>query len=117
MSEEIPPINLEIFNELSEILEDELDELINDFFNATPTQLEFLLKAIEDRDFKKIFAISHSQAGVSGNLGLDKLSKTYENMVTQAKEENIESCQQLSKLLLDYFDECKILLTDKLKNK
>lgn len=107
---------METFDDLSSILEDDFYGLLEDFINETPSQLALLNAAVEQSDFKSIFAVSHSQSGASGNLGLDKFHKLCEHIGTEAKNRNIENCQQLSRLIDDCFAESKLLLTEKIKN-
>lgn len=113
---DIPTINLEAFNDLAEILEEDFYELLEDFIVQVPSQLKQLEAAIGQSDYKKIFEISHSQSGSSGNLGLSRLHTTCEEICLQAKNENIDECGKLYNLLSENFETCKILLAEKIKN-
>lgn len=111
-----PTINIETFDELLSILEDDFYDLLKDFINDTPAQLSQLDSAIKLTDFKKIFAISHAQCGATGNIGLEKFHVICRNLCTQAKEENIQECIILTNALFDNFEECKKQLTEKINN-
>lgn len=111
-----PTINMEAFDELLSILEDDFYDLLEDFINDTPTQLSQLDSAIKQTDFKKIFAISHAQSGVTGNIGLEKFHVICHNLCIQAKEKNIQECIILTNALFDNFEECKKQLTEKINN-
>jgi len=115
-NDDIPTINMEVFNGLLSILEDNFFELLEDFINDTPAQLALLNSAIEQTDFKKIFLISHAQTGAAGNIGLSKFFHLCKELCRQAKEENINECSQLSNALHKNYEECKLLLTEKINN-
>lgn len=110
-------INIETFEDLASVLEDDFYELLEDFISDTPTQLELLHTAIEDSNFTKIFEISHAQSGASGNLGLERFHTLCELASAEAKNENIESCRELSQLLQENYNESKKLLTEKLNTR
>ena len=113
---DIPTINLEIFDDLASFLEEDFYELLEDFIKDVPPQLKLLEAAIDQSDYLKIFDISHSQSGSSGNLGLARFNNICKDISLHAKNENIGECRELYKLLNKNFSECKILLTEKLQN-
>lgn len=113
---DIPIIDLEAFNDLADILKEDFYDLLEDFIGEVPSKLKLLEAAIDQSDYKKIFEISHSQSGASGNLGLSGLNATCEEICLQAKNENIDECRKLYNLLNEIFTECKILLTEKIQN-
>lgn len=116
-SNHIPTIDIEVFNDLLSILEDGFYELLEDFINDTPTQLECLDSAIKLNDFKQIFNIGHSQGGATGNIGLAKYADLNHRLCVQAKEGDIQECRALTNALNANYEECKRLLTEKLNNR
>ena len=111
-----PTIDMDVFNDMASILNEDFYSLLEDFINYTPAQLTQLNSAVEQADFKKIFAFGHAQIGAAGNLGLSKFFHLCEEICRQAKEENIQECSQLSKEINQNFDECEIILRDKINN-
>ena len=110
----MPTIDMDVFNDLLSILEDDFYELLEEFIRDTPAQLTLLNSAIEQADFKEIFAIGHAQTGAAGNIGLSKFFHLCKDLCQQAKDKNINECSQLSNKLQKNYDECKILLTEKI---
>lgn len=113
---DIPTINMEVFDDLLSILEDDFYDLLKNFINDTPAQLTLLDSAIDQADFKHIFSIGHAQTGATGNIGLSKFFHLCKELCLQAKEENIKECSELSVALHQNYEECKALLTEKINN-
>lgn len=90
-------MDLEVFNDLQSIMEDELHELLNQFIQDTPPVLSNLNQAIVSSNFERIFALSHSIVGSTGNLGISQLSSLLQQISLAAKSENIDDCIQLGK--------------------
>ena len=111
MSEDIPTINLEVYNDLLEILGEDFHELIETFLLNTPPHLTALSTSVNESNFKEIFHTAHFLIGSSGNLGLEKFSNTCNNLC------NIDSCIELEKSLHEVFTESKTLIIKKLNNK
>lgn len=116
LSDDIPTINMEVYNDLLEILGEDLHELADDFLLDTPPQLTLLSSSVNESNFDEIFKIAHFLIGSSGNLGLENFCDICDKLCLQAKEKNIESCIMLEKSLVKNFSEAKALLTEKLNN-
>lgn len=112
----MPTIDMDVFNDLLSILEGDFYELLEEFISNTPAQLTLLNTAVEQADFKKIFAIGHAQTGAAGNIGLSKFFHLCKDLCQQAKEKNLNECSLLSNELHKNYDECKILLNNKINN-
>ncbi len=59
--------------ELRGLLEDELNELLADYLEHTPLQLNKLNDAIKDGDIDVVASICHTLKGSSGNLGVQAI--------------------------------------------
>lgn len=112
---EQPVLDIEIFNDLLSILEDDFYKLLNEFIEGTPNILNNLSKAISEHNFDKVFALSHSIKGSSGNLGMNKLSALLGHIENCAKANCSDHCMQLDKEIKMAFDEVKAELIQKMK--
>ena len=111
MTNNFPTMDKDIFKDLTEILGDEIYDLLNEFLQDTPPQFALLSEAINASAFKDIFTLAHSQTSASGNLGLTKFQYLSQSICIKAKDENIQACTELYNALLENFKECEILLT------
>ena len=110
-------IDLEIFDDLRSILEDDFDDLLREFILDTPPILSDLSHAISSENFEKVFSIAHSQVGSTGNLGFSHLSSLLSQTQSMAKSEDIEQCKQFGKEIEIAFEEAKEVLLKKLNEK
>lgn len=107
-------LDLEIFDDLQSVLEDDFHELLRKFIRDTPPILNDLSHAISTENFEHIFSIAHAQRGSTGNLGISHLSSLLNQIQQMAKSENIEQCKQLGKEIETAFEEAKEVLLKKM---
>lgn len=110
-----PIIDLEMFNDLHSIMEDGFHDLLSQFIEETPLVLMNLNLAISSSDFERIFTLSHSIVGSTGNLGISQLSFLLQQISQAAKSENIELCTELGKKIDVTYNETKEILLETLK--
>jgi CheY-like chemotaxis protein len=90
--------------------EDFLQELIDIYIEDFIKKYAKLKQAIEQSDFIAIKEIGHSLRGSSGNLSLNGLYRTFENMEISGREENIEQAKLLFIQLNREFEKFKNFL-------
>lgn len=107
-------LNLDTFDDLHSILEDEFHDILSQFIHDTPLALNKLYRAISESDFKTIFAISHSLHGSTGNLGISHLSDLLMQLEHTSKSENIDQCIQFGKDIEIAFEKSKEVILNKM---
>jgi len=96
-------IDLEIYNSLGEIMEDELPSLVMDFISDADEKIELLKKHVKLNDAENIFSVSHSLKSSSANLGAVKMSKICETIETDSRNGNTERAPELIDNLTEVF--------------
>ena len=115
LQEQTKVMDLEVYEDLHAVMEDGFHEILMEFIHDTPSILNNLSQAISYSDFEKIFLISHSLYGTSGNLGIIHLSILLKNIQQMAKSENIEDCIQAGNKIEAAFKEAKEELLKRIK--
>lgn len=112
MSDHNTSIDDDKINELREILdEDELQELIADFFDICSTDMENLNAAVNGNSVDNIYRISHGLKSSSGNLGFSKMSCLCRDLELQARNDEIVDADVQVQSILDEFNHLKNILT------
>lgn len=70
---------------LREVLEDDLDELLENFVQYTPPIIEDLIVAAQSCDTEQLASIAHTLKGSSGNLAIHGFSRLCMNIETMAR--------------------------------
>lgn len=75
----------EALSSLREILEDDLDELLEDFVELIPPMIDDLISAAQACDTEQLASISHTLKGSSGNLAIHGFARLCMDIETLAK--------------------------------
>lgn len=110
MTDAHPIVDFDTFNDLQSIMEDQLHDLLSQFIKDTPPVLININQAISTANFERIFTLSHSIVGSTGNLGISQLCILLQQITQAAKSENIEHCIQLGKKIDIAYLETKAVL-------
>jgi two-component system, sensor histidine kinase and response regulator len=71
------PINVQKYNELKELMEDDFNEIISQYISSAHSMLETLKKAIAQKDFAEITSSAHALKSPSAQIGAEKLAEIY----------------------------------------
>lgn len=85
MSDNDTTLDLNTLNELREMLEEGLDELLAEYLDDTPNQIEQLRSAVNAGDIAAIASVGHALKGSSGNLGVNALYLLCQTLEQEAK--------------------------------
>ena len=107
MDNEIPVINLEVYNELGKYVEkQDMEELYEEFEKETSGFFEELKFLVPANNHEKILSILHTLKGTSGSLGVVDLadkSKKLEDDLRRGLFENLpEAVRQLEKSFIKF---------------
>ena len=87
-----PVIDLDVFNEISELMGDSLDEFIETYLENSPKLLNEISTALITADLDTIFLNAHQLKGGSGSIGamqVFEIAKQLENDARQGKADNL----------------------------
>ncbi|MCQ2754999.1 MAG: Hpt domain-containing protein, partial [bacterium] len=71
-----------------------IDQLLEEFFEQTKTDLDKLGVAIEKSDFEQVDQIAHSIKGASANLCLDKISELAKELEFMGKNKDLTNAKE-----------------------
>ena len=92
-------IDLDVYNTLGEVLEDELASLVEEFIQDSSDKIEELKEHAKNNDAEKIFSTAHSLKSSSANLGALKMSEICKSLEMEARNGNTEGAvEQVSSL-------------------
>jgi len=81
-------IDHDIFSEMREMLEDEFDELLEEFKEDTQATLVQLNDAVKKGELERISGLCHTLASSSGHLGFLQLSQIAREIELMAREQH-----------------------------
>ncbi|MDH5191035.1 MAG: Hpt domain-containing protein [Gammaproteobacteria bacterium] len=96
-------IDLEIYNSLGEVMEDELPSLVMDFISDADGKIKLLKQHVKHDDAENIFSVSHSLKSSSANLGAVKMSKICETIEADSRKGSTERAPELIENLTEAF--------------
>lgn len=106
----IPSIDQRKVDELREIIEEGLDELIDDFLEHTPAELDKIQQAVDADDIDQIYRLTHTLKSSSGNIGMALLSELCRLMEYQARHGELKDAMKQVDGMRDEFDNLRRLL-------
>lgn len=71
----LPLLDAEIILELREVMEDEFADLLQNFLNDLPLQLDRLQRATDRRDAEQLYQIGHKFKSSCGSIGALRLAE------------------------------------------
>lgn len=83
------PIDNNVWNELTEMVEDGIMDLIEAFFESAPTLLEQMATAVANRDINGLRHASHTLKSSAANMGALVLSELCKTIEYQARSNDI----------------------------
>lgn len=111
MTNNIERIDFEQFNALRDLLEDDLNDLVQLFFEDSKLRMDEIYLALETRDNRLGYEAVHAIKGASANLGANLLSDLCYKLQMQCKEKQILN----SEALIHNIDKERQLLIEELK--
>lgn len=95
MYEEVEIINIEKFNELKKLLEDDFVDLVKGFIQDSQNRLQEIQKAFDNNDNAYGFDLAHSLKGASMNLGATHLAELCYELQEMCRGKKIHFQQEL----------------------
>lgn len=95
MYEEVEIINIEKFNELKKLLEDDFVDLVKGFIQDSQNRLQEIQKAFDNNDNAYGFDLAHSLKGASMNLGATYLAELCYELQEMCRGKKIHFQQEL----------------------
>jgi HPt (histidine-containing phosphotransfer) domain-containing protein len=99
----IPRLDESKFNELKDILGDDVRDIIDEFSKIVPNSLETIALSLKSGDADKVFVEAHTLKSSSGNIGLSRFSRLCAILETQARNNKIVEAESQLQLLNDEF--------------
>lgn len=100
---DIPRLDEEKFNELKEILGDDIRDIIREFAEIVPGSLEKIASSLKSGDTNQVFVETHTLKSSSGNLGLSRFSQLCAILEAQSRNnEMIDPESQLDILTTEF---------------
>lgn len=100
---EVPLVDIEKFNELKDILGDDLPEIIAEFTKIVPDALDKIAMSLQSGDTNQVFIEAHTLKSSSGNLGLSRFSQLCAILESQARIKNMQAPETQLQLLNEEF--------------
>jgi len=73
----MPSVDIETYQGLALMLNDEFYDIVSQFFNETPDLISTMCEALENNNLELAKGISHQLRSASGNLALSALSSAF----------------------------------------
>lgn len=97
-------LNAEIINDLLEMLGNDISEILTEFQTSALKQFESARYAAENSDTENLLIIIHSLKGAAGNIGLQKLYESCQQLEASLRNnEEIDIETTLVKIQNEYF--------------
>lgn len=107
MSANPAPLDLSVLDELKDILEEGLTELLEEYLNSAPSQLQALEKEVEKNNLSGIATLSHSLKGSSGNLGIAGMYQLCLALEQEAKSGQLDDAKERMTAISEAFEQAK----------
>jgi len=104
MADDKPILNMEIYNELSSLMGEELHELYEEFKQNTPDLMKRLEKELGYSDAKPAEATAHLLKSSSSNLGIESFAKSCAEIEQNCKLSEIDEAKKAFTLLVEEYN-------------
>lgn len=92
-----------------------VNNLIQSFLLNTPKNIDLMIQALSEKDYEKIFDISHKMKSSAGNLGVNSvmhICEEIQNIAAKYETSEVEKLDSLLSELKFHFHETSALLND-----
>jgi len=106
----IPSIDIEAYQALATLLNDEFNEIVSEFFNDTPVQISALCEALSCNNLEVAKNISHQLRSASGNLAMSALSKAFNVIEVSINNGSQLNSSEAKQVVTDEFERAQLTI-------
>jgi len=88
----------------------DLEDLIPGYLQNRRQEVDAILHALENQDFKTIRVLGHTMKGTGGGYGFDAITEMGRGLEAAAKDKNVHAIRQGAADLLDYLQAVEVVL-------